>query len=196
MLKKLMVNPMIIAVMLGLLFTVSCAKKEIATDFKGAQTLSAEEIAARNAAKAAAELERQKALEGERMLQEQALREAEEDRKNAARRRFENQDIHFAYDSAELTPMSQMLLKEKAAWLEEHPGVYIEIEGHCDERGTTEYNLALGERRALAVKRFLVDLGIIPSRMSIISYGEEKPLALGHDETAWAKNRRAHSVIR
>ena len=196
MLKKLMVNLMIIGVMLGLLFTVSCAKKEITTDFKGAQTLSAEEIAARNAAKAA-ELERQqKAREGERMLQEQALREAEEDRKNAARRRFENQDIHFAYDSAELTPMSQMLLKEKAAWLEEQPGLYVEIQGHCDERGTTEYNLALGERRALAVKRFLVDLGIIPSRMSIISYGEEKPLALGHDETAWAKNRRAHSVIR
>ena len=153
MLKKLMVNLMIVGVMLGLLFTVSCAKKEIMTDPNGAQTLSAEEIAARNAAKAA-ELERQKTLEGERMLQEQALREAEADKTNAARRRFENQDIHFAYDSAELSPMSQMLLKEKAAWLEEQPGLYVEIQGHCDERGTTEYNLALGERRALAVKRF------------------------------------------
>lgn len=195
MLKRLVVNLMMAGVMLGLVLTVSCAKKELSTGTDGIQTLSAEEIAAREAAAKAAELERQRALEEERRLKEESLRESEANKKNAARKRFEEQDVHFAYDSAELSPMSQMLLRDKAAWLEEQSRVHIEIQGHCDERGTTEYNLALGEERALAVKRFLVDLGISPSRISIISYGEEKPMALGHDETAWAKNRRAHFVL-
>jgi peptidoglycan-associated lipoprotein len=92
--------------------------------------------------------------------------------------------------------MAMALLKEKAAWLDQNPKVGIVIEGHCDERGTTEYNLALGERRAMSAQQFLLNLGVSAGRITIISFGEERPLDPGSDETAWAKNRRAHFVIR
>jgi peptidoglycan-associated lipoprotein len=87
------------------------------------------------------------------------------------------------------------VLKEKAAWLQDRPEVDVLIEGHCDERGTNEYNLALGERRAQSAKVFLVNMGIASSRLTTVSYGEERPLDPGHDEAAWAKNRRAQFVI-
>ena len=87
------------------------------------------------------------------------------------------------------------ILKENAELLKKYPKVKIQIEGHCDERGTNEYNLALGERRANSTKNYLVSLGISPDRISTISYGEEKPLDPGHNEEAWAKNRRAHTII-
>jgi peptidoglycan-associated lipoprotein len=86
-------------------------------------------------------------------------------------------------------------LKQNAALLAKYPRVKIQIEGHCDERGTSQYNLALGERRATSTKQYLITLGISADRISTISYGEEKPLDPGHNEEAWAKNRRAHSVI-
>ncbi|RKX65746.1 MAG: peptidoglycan-associated lipoprotein Pal, partial [Thermodesulfobacteriota bacterium] len=87
------------------------------------------------------------------------------------------------------------ILKKKAQWLKEHPEVHLLIEGHCDERGTEEYNLALGERRANSAKEFLVNLGIDPKRISVISYGEERPVDPRSCEEAWAKNRRDHFVI-
>lgn len=113
----------------------------------------------------------------------------------AAERRFGNQDIHFKYDSAELSSMAKMVLKDKAAWMKANPTKYVSVEGHCDERGTTEYNLALGELRAKAAKNYLVNLGIASSRLSTISYGEERPLDTASNESAWKKNRRAHFVI-
>jgi peptidoglycan-associated lipoprotein len=111
---------------------------------------------------------------------------------------FENKllkNIHFDFDQYNIRPGDAEILKENAALLKKYPKVKIQIEGHCDERGTLEYNLALGERRANNTKKYLLSLGIPAERLSSISYGEEKPLDSGHDEEAWAKNRRAHFVV-
>jgi peptidoglycan-associated lipoprotein len=104
-------------------------------------------------------------------------------------------DIHFNFDKYDIRPEDGAILKENAALLKKFPNVKVQIEGHCDERGTIEYNLALGERRANRTRDYLVSLGISPDRISTISYGKEKPLDPGHDEEAWAKNRRAHTII-
>ena len=104
-------------------------------------------------------------------------------------------DIHFDFDKFDIRPGNAVILKENAEILKKYLKVKIQIEGHCDERGTNEYNLALGERRANSTKNYLVSLGISPDRISTISYGEEKPLDPGHNEEAWGKNRRAHTVI-
>ncbi len=113
----------------------------------------------------------------------------------AARQRFMNEDIYFSFDQSSLSAEAQQKLRAKAQWLRSRPGLTLIIEGHCDERGTTEYNLALGDRRAESAKSFLVNLGISGSRMTTVSYGEEKPADPGHTEAAWARNRRAHFVI-
>jgi len=106
------------------------------------------------------------------------------------------EDIYFEYDSSALLPEARELLKRKAEFLMANPQISIVIEGHTDERGTSEYNIALGERRAESVRSFLEGLGVAASRMSTVSYGEEKPIDPGHNEAAWAKNRRAHIEIR
>lgn len=103
--------------------------------------------------------------------------------------------VFFDFDKAVLKPAAQRTLTRQAEWMKQHPNVTVTIEGHCDERGTREYNLALGERRATAAKNFLVALGISPSRISTISYGKERPAALGHNEAAWSQNRRSVSVV-
>jgi peptidoglycan-associated lipoprotein len=108
---------------------------------------------------------------------------------------FENEDIYFAYDSSVLTTQAQDILRKKATFLKANPGVKVTVEGHCDDRGTNEYNLALGEARARSAKGFLVDLGIPAARLATISYGEERPAVRGTTEDAWAKNRRAHFVV-
>jgi peptidoglycan-associated lipoprotein len=99
--------------------------------------------------------------------------------------------VFFDYDSAELRPDAQATLGEIGAWLMAHPNATVTIQGHCDERGTREYNLALGERRAQAVANYLAAAGVDSSRMETISYGKERPQVVGSDETAWAQNRRA-----
>ncbi len=104
-------------------------------------------------------------------------------------------DVFFAFDSAELDQAAVLQLQKNATWLIENPSVSMIIEGHCDEQGTDEYNMALGEKRADVTQRFLVKAGVDFSRLSTVSYGEERPFALGHNEAAWAKNRRAHFVI-
>lgn len=116
------------------------------------------------------------------------------ERKAELRDKFVNEDVHFEFDKSTLLPGAREILKEKAEWLFMETGVSVTIEGHCDERGTNEYNLALGDRRAESAKRFLVDLGISARRITTVSYGEERPLDSGHNEEAWAKNRRAHFV--
>src|SRR5262245_3341412 len=103
-------------------------------------------------------------------------------------------DIHFAFDSYELDEQARQILRDSAEWLKDNSKVPIEIEGHCDERGTVEYNLALGAKRAKAAKDYLVTLGVSPDRMSTISYGEELPLCSEHTESCWAENRRCHFV--
>ncbi|MFZ5475665.1 MAG: peptidoglycan-associated lipoprotein Pal [Myxococcota bacterium] len=104
-------------------------------------------------------------------------------------RNFER--VAFPYDSAELTVAAQQALRENAALLAENPDVAVEVQGHCDERGTTEYNLALGQQRAAAVQRFLAANGVAKSRLAVVSYGEERPLQHGEGEHVWAQNRRA-----
>ena len=101
----------------------------------------------------------------------------------------------FEYDSSELTSDAQRALNENAGVLKQYPAWTVTIEGHCDERGTAEYNLALGERRAVAARAYLVSLGVSADRLRTVSYGKEFPFDPGHDETAYAKNRRAHFVI-
>ena len=108
----------------------------------------------------------------------------------------ELQTIYFDYDSTVLKPAAKAKLERGAEWLRQKPNVNVQIEGHCDERGTNEYNLALGERRALSARRYLVSLGVSQGRIFTISYGEEKPAREGHDESAWKFNRRAEFGIR
>jgi len=104
-------------------------------------------------------------------------------------------DIHFAYDSANLTDEGRSTLEKHALWLQSHREVRVTIEGHCDERGTVEYNLALGEQRARAARDYLVSLGVAPERVRTVSYGKERPLDPAATEEAWARNRRAHFVV-
>lgn len=103
--------------------------------------------------------------------------------------------VYFDFDSADIRPEIRSTLQRNAEWLRRHPRVKVVIEGHCDERGTEEYNMALGQRRAEAVKSYLVSLGISSNRLSTISYGEERPADPGHNETAWAKNRRVEFTL-
>jgi len=103
--------------------------------------------------------------------------------------------IYFAFDKSDITPESRQILSKQADLLKQNPSVTVTIEGHCDERGTREYNLGLGERRANATKQALVALGIAANRVNTISYGKERPAVLGHNEQAWAQNRRAVTVI-
>jgi len=105
------------------------------------------------------------------------------------------EDVFFDTDRFDLTPAARETLTRNVAWLQKHLAISILVEGHCDERNTREYNLALGERRASAVRDYMAFLGIFPQRIQIISYGEEKPFAFGHDESAWRLNRRSHFVI-
>ena len=101
-------------------------------------------------------------------------------------------DVRFDFDKFNLKDDARAILKKHAEWLNKNKDVNIVVEGHCDERGTAEYNLALGERRANASAKFLVDMGVDAKRIKTLSYGEELPLDKGHDEAAWARNRRAH----
>lgn len=108
---------------------------------------------------------------------------------------FQNQDINFDFDKYDLRTDARAILDRKLAFLNQNSSVRTQIEGHCDERGTNAYNMALGERRANAAKQYLTTAGVSAGRLSTISYGEERPLDPGHNEAAWAKNRRAHFVV-
>jgi peptidoglycan-associated lipoprotein len=103
--------------------------------------------------------------------------------------------IHFALDQYDIDPTSRQILDTQVAWLTKWPDRRITIEGHADERGTREYNLALGDRRANAAKNYLAARGINPARITTISYGKERPIALGSDEASWAQNRRAVTIV-
>lgn len=196
--KRLWINVVMAVLVAGLFLTASCAKKTVVSD---ASTIE-DQAGAEAEAEAAAEAEAQRKAEAERIRQqeleaqqasEQALEQA---REQAAKTRFLHKNIHFAFDSSALSSEAKDLLKEKAQWLKQNTNVSVTIEGHCDERGTIEYNLALGERRANAVKNYLQDLGIGAFRLDTVSYGEERPLDPGQTEAAYAKNRRAQFVLK
>jgi peptidoglycan-associated lipoprotein len=118
-----------------------------------------------------------------------------EEANRVAQQRGYIQDAFFGYDEAALSTEAQSALTASATWLKNNPKYNLLVEGHCDERGTEQYNLALGDRRANTVKDYLSALGVDASRMRTVSYGEERPFDPGHDESSWSKNRRAHLVL-
>lgn len=199
--KRRWVGLMLLVVVPGLLLAVSCAQKAVKSE--PVMTESEVEIVAERAAEKALREEtvkrqaiEEETLRVERARQVRAKAAAEESARRTARRAFLNEDIRFDFDSAVLLPMAEDLLRKKAEWMRKNPGVSATVEGHCDERGTNQYNLALGDRRAASAKTYLINLGIDAARLEAISYGEEQPVAAGHDEASWAKNRRAHFVLR
>ena len=108
----------------------------------------------------------------------------------------ELKDIHFDFDKYDIRPGDAKILDENAKWMKANTNTLILIEGHCDERGTNEYNLALGERRAKATMNYLVSQGIAATRITVISYGEERPLCAEKNEACWTQNRRAHFLVK
>ncbi len=190
------VSLVVLFVLPVLLFSVSCAKKDIeATPSAESDEMADQEMAGDTdeADMDAQALEEQR-LEEERLAAEEAQLQAQQEAM-AAKEMFVSEDIYFDFDSAVILAEAQAILQQKAAWMTDNPDAAIIIEGHCDERGTEAYNLALGERRAVAAKSFLVDLGIDPQRILTISYGEERPVDPSRTEEAYAKNRRAHFAI-
>ena len=188
----------IMALMLAVLvifFAAGCTKSKISSEPVTMST--AEEEAARKAEEDARqrELARQKALAEENLKEESIDATMVSEREQTAKTQFENEDVPFDFDSIQLIPEAQQILMKKGKWLRENPAAKVTIEGHCDNRGTNEYNLALGEGRAQSAKTFLMDLGIDISKLNTISYGEERPIDPQQTESAWAKNRRAHFVI-
>ena len=193
--KKWIILAMVLIVP-AMLFTVSCAKKTVSTEPTTTEPATTDTTQADMDRQA--ELDRQKQLEEERLAAERAeqlKKEAMERDLMMAKNRFLNENVYFDFDDSTLDYQAQELLKQKAMWMRDNPNANVVIEGHCDERGTNAYNLALGDRRANSVKTFLVNLGISGTRMTTISYGEEKPVDMGQNEEAWAKNRRATFVL-
>lgn len=111
------------------------------------------------------------------------------------KREVTSDTVHFSFDQYDIDPEARTILDSQAQWLSAHPNTRITIEGHCDERGTREYNLALGDRRANAAKNYLAARGVSPTRITTISYGKERPIALGSDDASWAQNRRAVTIV-
>lgn len=171
--KKLWILLALFLVLPGLLGTVSCAKK----------TITKEEPAPAPAPAPAPP-------PPPPPPDDSAERELE-----MAKNQFQSEHVYYAFDKSALDDMAQATLKSKATFLKANPDIYFTIEGHCDDRGTNEYNLALGDRRAESAKSFLIDLGIEAYRISTVSYGEERPVCTEQTEDCWAKNRRAQFVI-
>ncbi len=216
--EKLWISLALLLVIPGLLFTVSCAKKAVKIE-PSAVTEPSEEPAEEKVAEApitapteeeaqvvAREVAEEEEKKKEEPIEEEKVEAVEEEKVEAvdeeekleeiaAKNQFIYEDIYFEFDKSTLLPMAQDTLKKKAEYLFNNTYITAVIEGHCDERGTNEYNLALGDRRAESAKSFLVDLGILPTRLTTVSYGEERPVDPRHNREAWAKNRRAHFVI-
>lgn len=173
MVRKLMIVVVVLAFAASMLALSSCAKKQVGT---GETT-----PAARPAAPAAKPAPAAPAAPAQ---------DAAAAKLQAEIKAFESEAVYFDYDKADLKPAARATLEKKAGWLRANPQFKLKIEGHCDERGTVEYNLALGERRAKASAKYLNALGISGDRITTISYGEERPAVPGNNEAAWSKNRR------
>jgi peptidoglycan-associated lipoprotein len=201
--RKSYIVSIIFILCIGLIL-MGCPKKTVVKDepsAKEAARIEAERIA-KEKEKEAKEKEA-RAKETVRLREEAAKRELERSLQAKQTPGIEGvvyessllKPIRFDFDKYDIRPGDAEILKTNAAVLKKYPGLKIQIEGHCDERGTNEYNLALGERRASSTKKYLNSLGIGTDRISTISYGEEKPLDPAHNEEAWAKNRRANFLI-
>jgi peptidoglycan-associated lipoprotein len=202
--KKLWIYISMLVIIPGLLFTTSCAKKIIKSEPTAEEgTMGAVEetaggdtgLAAQDEAARKLEIQAEEDLKQTQMA-EQAARDEEEKRAEiAASQVFMNEDVYFDFDSSSLEDAAKDLLSQKAEWLRMNPDASVIIEGHCDERGTNAYNIALGDRRAESTNAFLSALGIDGNQLSTISYGEERQVETGKNENAWAKNRRVHFVV-
>ena len=173
--KTLRHSSILLVILLALLFSGCCAKKQLPT----------QEPAPKRVVQAPVVKEKPEAPP---VIEEEPL-------EDQARKAGALQNIYFDFDKYNLKPEAIQKLDQTADWLSKESGARIRIEGHCDERGTNEYNMALGERRALSAKKYLTNFGIQDDRMHTISYGEEKPLVHGHDEYSWAQNRRDDFVL-
>lgn len=193
---------------LSVAFLTGCAKKAALRDgaviTQEQKAVAGETTAAQDEAAARERALREQALreQAEKESAEKASREAADSAKKEAAakasailKELQIADIHFDFDKYNLRPDAQEILKNGAPAYLKYRDYKLVVEGHCDERGTAEYNLALGEKRANEAAKYLADLGIEKERIKTISYGKEMPLDQGHDEAAWAKNRRAHFVI-
>jgi peptidoglycan-associated lipoprotein len=192
MIKKSMIGLLILMfVTSSLLFIVSCRPKpepKVEDTSQRDAEAAKDKAAADAAAKAKAEADARARADAAAKARAEA--KAKERAKMAAMMAVESEKIYFDYDRSELKPESRTILTKKAEWLNANTDYNLRIGGHCDERGSTEYNLALGERRADAASKFLQALGVSGDRITTISYGEQMPVDPGHNERAWAKNRR------
>ncbi len=191
---------LILLVLISSLFLFSCSRKQIKSEGLVVKPPTATEDEAEKAKKRV-RIKEQEASEQalrEKALREKALREEEARRLKEASEKvnFESEDIYFEFDQHILSDSAKQNLNKKAQWLKNFPAAKALIEGHCDERGSAEYNLALGQKRADAAMQYLVSLGIDANRISSISFGKENPKDPGHTEEAWVKNRRAHFVLK
>lgn len=178
-----------VCVIMSLMLVVSCGKKKVETAAAPAAADTATDTApADDAANTATDTAKDEDTANMAADDNAGKREAG----SAMAEAVGVSDIYFDYDSSDILSSETAALEAKAQWLKKNPNVKTTIEGHCDERGTSEYNLALGDRRAARTKSFLEKLGISGTRMETVSYGEEKPAVNGHNEDAWSKNRRAH----
>ena len=183
-----------IILMVGLLMTVSCTKKKPKTGTEIEQQMGTQ-TSQQIGAEATGDTITEEELAAQQRIEEEAKAAAAIRVKEAARSKFVNADVYFNFDDATLTSDARNVLKQKVEWLRANVDVNAVIEGNCDERGTEEYNVALGQRRAQSIKTFLMNAGISGSRLQTISYGEERPVDPAGNETAWAKNRRGHFLI-
>jgi peptidoglycan-associated lipoprotein len=203
---KKSVSIFVFVLCLGLVLA-GCPKKQVVVNREQSSVQKSEEARRLEAERAAREAREAKEKELARVREEEAKKPVggELEKSLVAKKEsgiegevFETKmlkDIHFDFDKYDIRRGDEEVLRENAALLKKYPRIKIQIEGHCDERGTVEYNLALGERRASNTKKYLISLGIASDRISTISYGKEKPLDRGHNEEAWAANRRAHTVV-
>ena len=203
--RNLLIATLVVFACSSIFLLSSCAKKQVVAEEKEI-TAPPEEVAKVEeekppAVEAAREEEEFKKTEEARI---ERLKELEMARKKEAEERalkeriaikFEAESIYFDFDKSFIRQEYRPVLEKKAEFLEDNPNISIRIEGNCDERGTNEYNLALGERRTNSAKNFFVSIGISPDRIEMISYGEERPLALGHNENSWVQNRRDDFVV-
>lgn len=166
------------------------AEQQVATG-KAAKDTSAQDEADRLAREKA----QREAAERERLAREKAEKEQTAKVEPATSTESPLKDIYFDFDKSSIRPDAREIMKANADYLLKNSAASVTVEGHCDERGTAEYNMALGQRRAQEAKKYLVNLGVKEANMKAVSYGKERPVDPGHDEAAWAKNRRAHFAL-
>ena len=174
-----MKNYLVVALLFLCLVVSSCAKKQTVAPEDELDQDQTEQISDLDAA----------LLEPEEFSKEPSIRGTEFEKKISLG------TVYFSFDSSTIPNSVLMILKENVKYLKANPSLNVVVEGHCDERGTTEYNLALGQKRAVKVKEYYVQLGISPDRIATISYGEEMPQDNRHNESGWAKNRRAETKV-